>query len=275
MPSVVHSDPTRLRQIISNLIGNAIKFTARGEVRVAAVLVDGPEGEGRLLSITVADTGIGIPPASLTNLFQPFVQADATMSRRFGGSGLGLSISRTLARMLGGDIVAASEPGKGSTFTATVNAGIDQVSAQFMSGPVLPQAAGSGAVLRGKVLLAEDGPDNQRLFTHHLTRAGATVEVVPNGEQAVAKATSPAGGFDLILMDMQMPGTDGYEATRRLRAMGYEGPIVALTAHAMAADRERALSAGCDDYLTKPIARDALIRACQKWLNFAPQRKAA
>ena len=146
-----------------------------------------------------------------------------------------------------------------------------------MLSKVEPTTTSADSALRGRILLAEDGPDNQRLFNLHLTRAGAVVDLACDGAAAVAKASAPGATYDLILMDMQMPVVDGYQATRALRDVGYRGPIVALTAHAMAADRERAIAAGCDDYLTKPIARDSLIKACQKWISVGQctPRKAA
>ncbi|MBY0396079.1 MAG: response regulator, partial [Thermoleophilia bacterium] len=277
LPLIVHTDPTRLRQVVSNLVGNAVKFTQAGEVRVAARLVReaGAPAPEAALCIAVSDTGIGIAPGAIGGLFKPFAQADNTMSRRYGGTGLGLTISRTLARLLGGDITVTSRQGEGSCFTATVNAGLDRVTGKAPRPPARQPEADPGARLHGRILLAEDGPDNQRLFSLHLTRSGAAVDIACDGAAALALATAPGADYQLVLMDMQMPGMDGCEATRRLREAGFTRPIVALTAHAMAADRARAVDAGCNDYLTKPISRDALIRSCARWMAFTAGRLAA
>ncbi|MFM7808586.1 MAG: response regulator, partial [Planctomycetota bacterium] len=218
------------------------------------------------LRVLVTDTGIGIEPAQVRRIFQPFAQGDESPTRRFGGTSLGLAISRRLARMLGGDITVRSEPGRGTTFAVEVGTGPIDDTPMVESLPSTVGARGamepgeSGQPLR--VLLVEDGEDNQRLLTHHLTRAGMQVTVAVNGREAVdlALASRRTGRpFDMVLMDMQMPELDGYEATAQLRTEGWKGPIVALTAHAMAGDRERCLTAGCDDYLSKPIDRDRLL----------------
>jgi CheY-like chemotaxis protein len=212
-------------------------------------------------------------------LFDIFSQSDTSTSRRFGGSGLGLTISKRLAGMLGGDITVTSTPGKGSTFSTTVATGpLDGVplveppgEAALAARPSKRTAAEPVIRLDCRILLAEDGPDNQRLMSLFLNSAGAHVELAENGQVALAKALdcSPeqttAGcqqrrePFDVVLMDMQMPVMDGYEATRRLRAAGYTGPIIAVTAHAMNDDRRKCLDAGCDDYLTKPLDRHELL----------------
>lgn len=253
LPARIATDPARLRQILSNLVGNAVKFTVRGSVRIEASLV---AGNPAILRVEVSDTGIGIAPDHGERLFEPFMQVDAGMSRRFGGTGLGLPISRHLARLLGGDIVYRSEPGAGSVFTLTVGCGA-------ASAP--PAQDRAQAELRGRVLLAEDGIDNQRIISFHLRRAGATVEIVANGREALEQALAADPPFDLIVMDMQMPELDGYAATARLRAAGYRGAVVALTAHAAAGDRERCLAAGCDDFATKPIDRERLLETCRRW----------
>jgi signal transduction histidine kinase len=277
LPPLIRSDPTRLRQILSNLIGNAIKFTAAGGVYITARLnrSAGPAPADAVLEVGVKDTGIGIGAGSIENLFQPFVQADTSMSRRFGGTGLGLTISRRLARMMGGDIVVTSAEGRGSLFVVTVSAGLDRVAAQPVEPVVAAASPGAPGRIAANVLLADDGVDNQRLFAFHLTGAGAAIDIASDGAEAVAMASVPGARYDLILMDMQMPGVDGYQATRTLRQRGYAGPILALTAHAMAADRERAITAGCDGYLTKPITREALIAACVEWTSRPVLRQAA
>jgi len=276
VPDRVRSDPSRLRQILVNLIGNAVKFTERGEIRITLSPAESEPSDGRLL-VEVADTGIGIAPENLPLLFRPFSQVDAAANRRYGGTGLGLAISRRLARMLGGDIQVSSETGRGTTFRFEFDAPrcFDEPTTDSpalpaappsiaQARPVAPVASESMAAneARHRVLLAEDGPDNQRLIVCLLRRAGVEVCLAENGAKAVEQVFRQDGStceFDLILMDMQMPVLDGYEATRRLRTRGYRGPIVALTAHAMREDRQKCLDAGCDDYLTKPIARDTLL----------------
>ena len=277
IPETIQSDPTRLRQILINLIGNAIKFTDHGEVGIEVRLVDA--GGSPALQFDVVDTGVGMSEEQAARLFRPFTQADASTTRRFGGTGLGLAISKRLADMLGGDIVLAeTEVGVGSRFRLTVATGPldgvkmidDPVSATVVAGE--PRATGDERLdLSGcRVLLAEDGPDNQRLISFMLKRAGAEVIVEENGQLAVDRvlaARDEGRPFDIILMDMQMPVMDGYDATRLLRDNSYTGPIIALTAHAMASDRQKCLSAGCDDYATKPIKRAELNRTILRQLQ--------
>ncbi len=269
LPDQVFTDPTRLRQILINLVGNAVKFTQQGEVQVEATCVkgDGPP----LLQFDVVDTGQGMTAEESARLFSPFMQADDSTVRRHGGTGLGLTISKRFAEMLGGDVtLVESTPRKGSRFRVTIAAGCPDGAAR----PRVPSQSNSAPregrrrpltakPLDGcRILLAEDGPDNQRLTTLVLRKAGAEVTVVENGRLAVDQALSARDAgrpFDVILMDMQMPVMDGYEATGRLRSENLDGPIIALTAHAMASDREKCVHAGCDDYATKPIDRDRLI----------------
>ncbi len=270
LPSSIQSDPTRLRQILVNLVGNAIKFTEHGGVRIIARHLP---GERPLLTIDVVDTGTGMTPEQMEKLFRPFTQADTSTTRRFGGTGLGLTISKRLAEMLGGDVtIVESTPGVGTTFRVT----IDAVAAVFNTeSATLPSALETSAIAPPsaeppakmllpacRILLAEDGPDNQRLISYILKKAGAEVSVVNNGRSAISEAlTAMDDGqpFDVILMDMQMPIMDGYAATAALRNQGYTGPIIALTAHAMSGDRDKCLAAGCSDYATKPIDRKRLI----------------
>ena len=281
IPERIQADPTRLRQILMNLVGNAIKFTEQGGVHVTVGLVSGADGTGATLRFAVADTGIGITREQQERLFVPFGQADPSTTRRFGGSGLGLAISKRLANMLGGDIAVESTPGVGSTFTLSLDVG--SLEGVRLVRPVerVPRAAarrapwGEEAPLGGRILLAEDAPDNRRLLALYLKRAGATVETAENGlvvcELALAAAAAGTP-FDVILMDMQMPELDGYDATARLRQAGYRGAIIALTAHAMDGDRARCLAAGCDDYVAKPVDRQTLIEAIRRRL---PARQAA
>jgi len=267
-PETVAGDPTRFKQIMVNLVGNAIKFTASGTVRILA-RCDACDSEAPSLSIEVSDTGIGMTPAQMQTLFSPFTQADASTTRTFGGSGLGLMISKRLAHLLGGDVTVESAPGKGSVFRLTLPTGplggIRMVQPHDEGGrDALPAATTTRLDLPHpcRVLLAEDGYDNQALITNFLVKAGATVKVVPDGSEAVAEANAAAAAgdpFDVVLMDMQMPVLDGYGATSKLRLMGYAGPIVALTASAMSEDRERCEAAGCDEYLTKPVNRAKLV----------------
>ncbi len=270
IPEKIYTDPTRLRQILINLVGNAIKFTQSGHVALVTRMRFEPDGPS-LLEFDVVDTGVGMTPEETARLFHPFTQADASTTRRFGGSGLGLAISRRLANALGGDIrIVHTAPGAGSRFRVTVDSGpldgtrILQDVTQNWRGNVeaLAVSADRTDTLDCRILLAEDGPDNQRLISHLLRSAGAEVVIVENGKLAVDTATAAlAQGqpFDLILMDMQMPEMDGYAATSLLRRQGCTHPIIALTAHAMAGDRQKCLHAGCSDHLTKPINRRQMV----------------
>ncbi len=265
IPESIHSDPTRIRQILLNLVSNAIKFTESGGVRLLA-RCDDDDGLCPKLTLEVVDSGIGLSGEQVSKLFQPFTQANASTTRRFGGSGLGLAICQRMAHMLGGEIAVKSEPGRGSSFSFSIETGsiegVHLVHDLREACVAAPAGASVPALSGGRILLAEDGIDNQRLISNHLRKAGVTVVTAENGRIAVeaALAAEAAGEpFDLILMDMQMPELDGYGATAKLRTKGYRRPIVALTAHAMAGDRERCLTAGCDDYLTKPIDRVKLL----------------
>ncbi len=271
VPETIQSDPVRLRQILLNLIGNAIKFTEAGEV-VVHVLHD---ERSRWLVFRIVDTGIGMSPEACARIarFEAFSQGDASMARRFGGTGLGLRISRALAQKLGGDLTLTSREGVGSTFSVTVSTGditgvplhpAGVVGAPAPSTAVAPRSSGGQPLAGLAILLVEDGMDNQRLIRHHLVRGGARVSLAENGREAMELVTAREAGPDLILMDMQMPVMDGYSATRALRAAGWTAPIVALTAHAMSGDRERCLEAGCDDYLSKPVNVAQLLETCQR-----------
>ncbi len=262
-PCSVVGDPTRVRQVVLNLVSNAVKYTERGSVGVAL----GGRDDHPL--ITVTDTGIGMSPETQKALFDLFCQGDATMTRRFGGTGLGLAISRRLARMMGGDVVCESEPGRGSRFEFHFKApAAECCSETSTSVQGVRETERSDRCDGVRVLLAEDSEDTRRLLVHYLTRGGALVQTASNGQEAVdvAEAAVASGNpFDVILMDMQMPVLDGYQATTRLRANGYRGPVLALTAHAMREDERRCLEAGCDQYITKPVAREVLLGACMAW----------
>ena len=270
IPDQIRTDPLRLRQILVNLVGNAIKFTEIGSIRVV-VQRDACCGTRWGLRFDVTDTGIGMSGEQIAMLFQPFSQADTSAHRRFGGTGLGLAISKRLAGILGGDITVSSVPGKGSTFSAVIAIGSsdDALSPHSLTEePEQKSPVNDASKLHSRILLAEDGPDNQRLIAFLLHKVGAKVSVAEDGKKAVEQVLGEGetgGRFDLILMDMQMPVMDGYEATRKLRAMGYQKPIIALTAHAMKEDRQSCLDAGCDDYVAKPVDRKALLQMVFKY----------
>ncbi len=275
LPVTIQSDPTRIRQILINLIGNAIKFTEVGTITLETSLME-RGGAEPLIQFSVIDSGIGMSEAQLSNLFRPFTQADSSTSRKYGGTGLGLTICKRLAGILGGDIQVTSEQNKGSRFSATIQTGsltgvqvietLTQNSQQEVQKQLQAQAelpAVDELTLAGKtVLLAEDGPDNQKLIEFILKKAGAEVTLAENGEVAYRKAIEAMESrclFDVILMDMQMPIMDGYEATQQIRKYGYPGHIISLTANAMEGDREKCISAGCNDHMTKPIDRRKLV----------------
>ena len=269
-PEVIQTDPTRLRQILINLLGNAIKFTEVGEVRLRVRTVVDSLGTPALV-LDVVDTGIGMTPEQQSRLFRPFTQGEVSTNRRYGGTGLGLAISKRLAEMLGGNILVCSTPGQGSTFTVTLSLGtlegvrlLDAHGRNAIQEEDRPAPAATHVRLECRVLLAEDGPDNQQLIRFLLSRAGADVTLCENGEEALETAlAAQAEGtpFDVIVMDMQMPVMDGYEASRRLREAGFQQPIIALTANAMEGDEAACRRAGCDGYVTKPIDPDRLAEA--------------
>lgn len=273
----VTTDPSRLRQVLVNIVGNAIKFTERGGVDVRIGMHPSrDESDSITLSFAVRDSGIGLTSEQAQRIWEPFVQADSSTTRKFGGTGLGLSLSRKLARALGGDlVVTTSEVGIGSTFTITIEAGLletasflerDANAEEFTSkvtGPGGQELSLAGA----RVLLVEDSTDNQLLVKRLLTREGALVDIAIDGVEGVSKAL--AGDYDVVLMDIQMPRLDGYQATAQLRTQGYLVPIIALTAHAMKGDREHAMANGFVDHMTKPIDRKLIL---EKVKNFFQQK---
>ncbi len=267
VPPHLIGDPGRLRQVLINLIGNAIKFSKQGVVQVRVLRQ--PDQRGQVvLRFEVQDQGVGIVPEKQKVIFDPFTQADASITRHFGGTGLGLAICAKLVHAMGGEISVRSTPGQGSTFFFTAAFDIDhsESSSDIMSIESGAEAAGSADALR--VLLVEDNEVNQKLALSLLEREGHEVEIAPDGAQAVDLATRGDMPYDLILMDMQMPVMDGLEATRRIRAHERSTRehvrIVAMTANVMAEDRERCLAAGMDEYLAKPIRIDEL-RAALRW----------
>jgi signal transduction histidine kinase len=278
IPVTIRTDPIRMRQVILNLVSNAIKFTEMGGVRIVVRYEDGTQP---VLHYDIIDTGMGLTSEQQARLFKPFAQADTSTTRQFGGTGLGLTICRRLAEMMGGGVViASSEPGVGSCFRASFGVG-NLIGTAFhepkscaepqKKNPPQEESTAIPLPLEGhRVLLAEDGPDNQRLVSFVLKKAGAVVTVVENGLLAIdacLAAIDKDQPFDTVLMDMQMPILDGYEATSQLRSQGYLGPIIALTAHAMDGDEERCRNAGCSDYTTKPINREQLIAKIAKCTN--------
>jgi len=281
VPEKIHCDATRLHQILVNLVGNAIKFTEHGGVTLRLELLPaGPERAQSLLAVDVVDTGIGLAPENYSRVFEAFAQADASLTLARGGTGLGLTISRALARLLGGDITVESSTSGGSVFRAAVATGslegvrrVDTATGPALR-PTTPALAkpvfGEFQPLRGRVLLAEDGPDNQALISNLLRRAGLEVDLANDGQIACEKtlAAAEAGApYDLIVMDMQMPLMTGYEATAALRRDGVTTPILALTAQAMTGDRDKCLEAGCDEYLSKPIDRARLLGLVREMLD--------
>jgi PAS domain S-box-containing protein len=271
LPETIHTDGNRIRQVLVNLVGNAVKFTENGSIRIGVWLLPQWRSDQSAVSVEVTDTGIGIRQEALPNLFQPFTQGEISTTRKYGGTGLGLAISRQIVTTLGGELTVRSTLGEGSTFTVTIPTG-DIAGVNLLQSPgevICEEKAGTswtpvaGALAGARILLAEDSIDNQRLLRTVLGNAGAEVEVVENGRLAVERAQ--AGDFDVLLMDVNMPEMDGYEATRRLRHGGYQRPILALTANAMSGDCEDCLAAGCDAHLAKPIDRKQLILAVAQY----------
>lgn len=271
IPEKVKTDPTRLRQILMNIIGNALKFTERGFITTTIKFLT-KDNKKSFLQFRIQDTGIGLDPNYVEKIFLPFSQADSSTTRMFGGTGLGLSLSRKLARAMGGDVwLESSKLGSGCCFVAEVEAqpisetrwvtqfsDIENYDAR--ESDVVP------ADLRGKnILLVEDAPDNQMLIRRYLQKTGARVDIANNGKEGVEKALK--NDYQVVLMDIQMPLMDGYEATSKLRNTGYKKPIIALTAHAFKEERDKCLRAGCNDHLTKPINRKILVENLIKYTN--------
>jgi CheY-like chemotaxis protein len=265
-PSIVAGDSTRIRQILINLMNNALKFTEKGEVVLTASATRIAEPTDSVtIEFTVRDTGIGITPAGQAKLFQAFSQADSSTTRKYGGTGLGLNLSKQLAEAMGGDLfLLSSEENVGSEFRCHLNVGtVEATIFSELDAGVRPRSASAkkaaaDTTLSGmRILLVEDSLDNQFLFERYLKKAGATVELASDGILGVEKVR--AGTYDAILMDIQMPNLDGYGATKLIRTLGYEIPIIALTAHALKEEREKALTLGFNGYLIKPLNPKLLI----------------
>ncbi|MDF1630085.1 MAG: ATP-binding protein [Alcanivoracaceae bacterium] len=267
VPAHVSTDPFRLRQILGNLIGNAIKFTDEGRVVVRLSWEDGLQS---CLLIEVEDSGIGMNAADLDRVFEPFSQVDDSHTRRHGGSGLGLAIARQLARSMGGDISASSTSGHGSLFKVYIQVIADGDDPRVMPKQALEVDVRSQQTpaihVGGRVLLVEDNDVNRLLVHRILSRAGMEVVEAIDGLQAVDKIAEDQG-FDLVILDMQMPVMDGYAAARELRRTGFSKPILALTANVMSDDRRRCLAAGCDDFLGKPVRASRLLAACSRLIS--------
>lgn len=273
IPQKLAIDPIRFKQILINLVGNAIKFTEEGRVELNVEYVDPVQQ----LKVSIRDTGRGLTREEQDKLFQPFSQADASMARKYGGTGLGLNLSRRLARLMGGDLkLSFSRPGEGSIFSLWVDATASSEGALtsdftvshptlVSSKPDAPNMEQAELLKDVSVLIVDDTADNRSLIRKFLELSGATVDTANDGTEGIQKALEE--NFDLVLMDIQMPGLDGLQATSLLRQRNYKKPIVALTAHAMRQDRDRCLDAGCSDYLTKPVNRRELVSTVRKLAN--------
>ena len=268
LPATLHSDPYRLQQCLINLVNNALKFTDQGHVHLTVSL---HEKKGKhVIHFDVEDTGIGISLERQEAIFESFTQGDGSTTRKYGGTGLGLTVTKQLIALLDGELNLSSKPGEGSVFSLVLPADMTIIGQPLLSDNTLPdQQAGElgkteDTLFSGNVLVAEDVVGNQKLMTLLLSKLGVEVVIAKDGHQAVEMALSHS--FDLVLMDMQMPGMNGYDATRELKNQGYATPIVALTANAMKGDDQKCMQAGCDGYLTKPIDRRELPRLLAKYM---------
>jgi PAS domain S-box-containing protein len=280
VPTALRGDPYRIRQVLTNLVSNAVKFTEEGKVVLSCEREQDLE-DAVTVRFEVSDTGIGITPEQQSRLFRSFTQADLSTTRRYGGTGLGLAISKQLVELMGGEITVQSEPGTGSTFSFTLPLaklpeGARVRPAVVRPAPLPADPSPPETKRSARVLVAEDTLTNRMVAVELLKRRGYDVDVVSNGVEAVEAFSS--SGYAAILMDIQMPEMDGYEATARIRER--EGaqrhtPIIAMTAHALQSDREKALSSGMDDYLSKPVRPEQLDRVLERWIPQAPKQSRA
>lgn len=267
IPQYVVTDPVRLKQILLNVIGNAVKFTSQGSVQVAFRM-----NAHNHLEVLVSDSGPGFTSEQMDKLYQPFTQVDLAHARKYGGSGLGLALAKRLAVQLGGDITLLhSVPGKGSTFLISIDAG-ELENTAYIRGidfegtmPMLATSSLRSGLHGSRILLVDDSADNRLLISKFLSYAGAEIDLACDAAEGIDKALS--NRFDIVLMDIQMPEKDGYQATQELRAQGYVKPIIALTAHALKGERERSLQYGCDEHLTKPISQKNLVENLLRYLS--------
>ena len=283
LPDLIETDSTRLRQILMNLVGNAVKFTDRGCIQINVKILE--QHESRLLQFDIEDSGPGMSARQAAKMFLAFSQADTSVTRQHGGTGLGLVISRKLARLMGGEVsLAWTEPGKGTCFRLLLPVSIlpqtRYTTSRLQDGHSNAETNVPAPVFKlpahTRILLAEDGPDNQRLISFLLNKMGAEVDVADNGVIACQKfleAETANEPYDLLLTDMQMPEMDGYTLARNFRQSGATLPIIALTAHAMSDDRQKCLDAGCDDYLSKPINSKILGQTILHWLILKAEKK--
>ncbi len=272
LPAKIVSDSTRLHQILVNIIGNSIKFTEKGQVEMDVSWRAGENPSEGTLHCQIVDSGIGIDKEDMQKLFQPFAQVDSSRTRKFGGTGLGLALSRRLAKALGGDVyIKESVKDQGSVFIVEIktnsvpNSGVVTNFEKSYDHGAISSKNYNGQLKNINVLVVDDSVDNRNLITHFLKAAGATVDCAADGVEGVKKALEK--DFQIVLMDIQMPILDGYKATTELRQKGYAKPIVALTAHAIKQERLNSIAAGCDDHLTKPIDRKTLIESVTKYVG--------
>ncbi|MBN1392760.1 MAG: PAS domain S-box protein [Sedimentisphaerales bacterium] len=265
LPARIRSDPARLRQCLINVVSNAIKFTENGQV-VVKVSPEQKDSKS-FVRFDIEDTGIGIPEDQNGKVFESFVQLDGTESRKYGGAGLGLTITRQLIKLLGGELTMSSEPGRGSVFSLIVPTNIEIYSQTTIEETPAGEQGVEDVPARfsGRILVVEDVLTNQKLMSHLLEKMGLEVTMVDDGHKAVQEASSQP--FDIIFMDIQMPNMDGYEATRAIREKGIKTPIIALTAHAMPGDDQKCIDAGCDGYLSKPLMYSKLVKTIAKHLG--------
>ena len=271
LPKVIYTDPVRIKQVLINLIDNAIKYTPKGSVRLRTSFLENT-GE---IEFSVTDSGIGMSPVQQEKLFKPFSQGDPAVAREYGGSGLGLALSRQIAELLGGTIKVKSVLGEGSTFTVFVPRvtsviGDSVITMPPPSAPVKSETKNDILPLpQGKILIVDDAPDNQELLVYLLKETGLETKTVDDG--AAALTVAGLEKFDAILMDMHMPVMDGIEATRQLRAHGYDKPIIALTAKVGPKAQAECMAAGCNDYISKPFEQSELIRVLRSVMDLTSE----